>query len=875
VKTSELRWWQAALAALVVTGWLFAGGPSGRAAAQKETPQADAPASKAKAVVDLEVDAAVEPAAEVEPLPAETAQPASSDEQPACEMGAAGAPASEDVEDFFTDAEEMQQWQERYEREQRALIDRLRADPEWQPTHEETTVIATAEGFARGSLNNFCLDRQGNLMACLGGSRYEHMVTEDGEGFEMKEIKQPGVIRIFNPEGERIGEWKLDFGPQAICQHTDGTIYVAGNGRVAKLSATGKVLAEADSPVVGALEADEKEDSNDEKEDKEEDKQSKSIVQALFEALGGSNASTAEPEIDREYLRQRCREVTGIAVTNRDVFIACPMTEGYGYAVWRVNHELADGKQIVEGLRGCCGQMDIQAYEGNLWVAENGRHRAVCYDREGEEITNFGKRSRKNPEGFGGCCEPKNLRFGPEGVLYAAESGPPNVVKRYTTEGECLGVAALADFRGGCVRTTVEVSGNGSRIYVLDTTCDSIRVFTDARHLPTHVPAGTIDVPKETPSAQLHTFCVDPQGRLLAACGGERRIYSRTPEGTKVETTFEPAGVHVLDPDGKLLETWKLDITPQAINVAPNGTVFVGGQGKLARLGPSGEVLLEAAAPNMTDLPPLPEIPEETEEDKEAAEARKKKTAELAEKQKALMPAIVEAQKAVQEAQGDAEKLKAAQEKYQKAVQEYITVMNEARSAELSPREAALRERAAALRKRKINAIAVTERDVFVCTPAVEGYGYEVYRTDHQFANPKKIVEGLRGCCGQMDIQARGEEIFVAENARDRVVRYDRDGKQLSAWGKSDRTRIEGFGSCCNPMNVRLGAAGVVYTSEASLGRIKRYTPDGEFLGLVAVSEIVPGCKHVAIGLNEDGSRVYMLDITRSQIVMLKKQAAE
>jgi len=865
MKRAEPSWWRVLVLGVTMIGWLAA-------------VVSLAPAQQARVEAAAEVEPAGEAAAD------EAAGQAASG---AAESGEAGAAKAGEEGGLLMDAAQIEEWQKKYEAEQKALIDRLRADPEWKPTHEETAVVHAAEGLGTGSLHNFCLDRQGNVMACVGGTRFEYVETEGGLGMEMKTIEEPSEIRIFSPQGELLGTWKLDFKPEAICQIADGTVFVAGDGIIAKLSATGEVLAKAESPAMAETD-DEDEGADAEGEDenreekgedeagKDEQKQSKSVLQALIEALGGpSQGDTAQEmsEQEREWMRRRAREVTGIAATDRDLFIACPMREGYGYAVWRMDHELKNPEQIVENLRGCCGQMDIQAHGGNLRVAENARHRVVCYDREGKELSQFGKRDRKSPEGFGGCCEPKNLRFDAEGVLYAAESGPPNVVKRYTPEGEFLGVAVLADFRGGCVRTTVEVSRDGRQIYVLDTTCDAVRVFTDTRTVPTHVQAGTIDVPKETPSAQLHTFCVDAQGRILAACGGERMTYSRTPEGTRVETTFEPAGIHVLDPDGKLLRTWKLEMTPQAVNVAPDGTIFVGGQGKLAKLSPEGKVLLTADAPNMAGLPPLPEVPEETEKDKAAAEGRKKKAAELAEKQKTLMQRVVEAQKAMRAAAGDAEAMKAAQAKYQKAIQEYIAVMQQVQSASLSPREKAIRERAAALRKRKVNAIAATAQDVFVCCPAVEGYGYDVYRTDHEFKNPEKIVEGLRGCCGQMDIQAGPDgDLFVAENARDRVVHYDREGNLIAAWGKSDRNKLECFGSCCNPMNVRFGPDGVLYTSEASLGRIK---PDGQFLGLVGISEIVPGCKHVALGMNQDASRVYMLDITRSQIVVLKQKPPE
>ena len=74
-------------------------------------------------------------------------------------------------------------------------------------------------------------------------------------------------------------------------------------------------------------------------------------------------------------------------------------------------------------------------------------------------------------------------------------------------------------------------------------------------------------------------------------------------------------------------------------------------------------------------------------------------------------------------------------------------------------------------------------------------------------------------------------------------------------------------------MNLRLGSAGTIYTSEATLGRIKRFTAEGEFLGVVGVAEIVPGCKHVAIGVTSDGGRVHLLDITCNQIIVLERAA--
>ena len=96
---------------------------------------------------------------------------------------------------------------------------------------------------------------------------------------------------------------------------------------------------------------------------------------------------------------------------------------------------------------------------------------------------------------------------------------------------------------------------------------------------------------------------------------------------------------------------------------------------------------------------------------------------------------------------------------------------------------------------------------MFATGPASKGYGYRVWRTDLNFQNAVAIVDGLSGCCGQMDIQCCGDEVVVAENSRHRVVRYDADGKTIASFGKRSRDGAgECFGGCCNPMNTRASA---------------------------------------------------------------------
>jgi len=175
-------------------------------------------------------------------------------------------------------------------------------------------------------------------------------------------------------------------------------------------------------------------------------------------------------------------------------------------------------------------------------------------------------------------------------------------------------------------------------------------------------------------------------------------------------------------------------------------------------------------------------------------------------------------------------------------------------------------------RKLKVSSLSANENEIFIACSAVAGYGYEVWRTDKNFENGSIIVKGLRGCCGQMDVQCNQQGIFVAENSRHRVNHYDRAGKLIKYWGKRDRNGVEGFGSCCNPMNVAVGKAGEVYTAESNLGYIKRYSADGKYLDFVGKVKLVPGCKNVSIMVSPDGSRVYMMDLTRNHIIVMARK---
>ena len=154
----------------------------------------------------------------------------------------------------------------------------------------------------------------------------------------------------------------------------------------------------------------------------------------------------------------------------------------------------------------------------------------------------------------------------------------------------------------------------------------------------------------------------------------------------------------------------------------------------------------------------------------------------------------------------------------------------------------------------------------------------DIYRFNRDLTSPKKIIEQQYGCCSHIDMQVMNGELLIAENSRHRVNRFSLDGKKLGRWGKRDRTGIEGFAACCNPVNIDIGPDNVLYTAESGVGRIKKYTPNGKFLGVVGyvdTTEFDRGSKlaaqtcYIPIEVNKDASRVYVMDVRANLIRVL------
>jgi len=254
----------------------------------------------------------------------------------------------------------------------------------------------------------------------------------------------------------------------------------------------------------------------------------------------------------------------------------------------------------------------------------------------------------------------------------------------------------------------------------------------------------------------------------------------------------------MITPGGKLLSTVKLPFGPEAVNFSPDGTIYCGGQGQLARLDKNLAIVRTAPIPSNAE-----------------------------------------------------------------------SNMQEQRRQHNKPL--------------RVSGIAASDQDVFIAIGSgwSTGSKSKLFRLTPDFESPVLLAEGLRGCCQRCDIEFHNGVLYLAENAAHRVVLYDRDGKILSKWGERNRTGIEGFGSCCNPMNIAFDAAGTLYTAESGLGRVKKYSADGKFIGLVGYAgverfsnagQLAASCSNMAIAPTPDGETVYIADIKAQKIRVLRKK---
>ena len=129
-------------------------------------------------------------------------------------------------------------------------------------THQQTKIIHLKDGDLR--LACFCLTKDGRIVAAL--SEPDQPTPNDqpdnrGESGKQAKDEKPsasGALQLLDPDGKLLKQWSLDFTPQAVGLGPNDTLYLAGNGVLARFDMSGKQLARAESPQVVAARKDPK-----------------------------------------------------------------------------------------------------------------------------------------------------------------------------------------------------------------------------------------------------------------------------------------------------------------------------------------------------------------------------------------------------------------------------------------------------------------------------------------------------------------------------------------------------------------------------------------------------------------------------------------
>lgn len=363
-----------------------------------------------------------------------------------------------------------------------------------------------------------------------------------------------------------------------------------------------------------------------------------------------------------------------------------------------------------------------------------------------------------------------------------------------------------------------------------------------------HKQVAIVETMHDGQKVSLNTFALDNTGNVLACV--------TAPANSKES---DVAGyLQRYSPEGKLLGETALEFIPTAVNVMGDDRIIVAGTGKVAQVSSEGELLNTIPSPHIGDVATLTQ---------RVTEEAKKQLADVTKRYQDMVDQVDERIKKIEEipeedrSKRDVSLLKSLP--VQKASYEKMAEQMETTYSRIYSPESLLK------RKMGITSVAVTPKDLFLCCYAIEGRGYDVWRLDHDLSAPKKIMTGLGGCCGQCDVQAAGENLVIGENTKFQVALVDRDGERLTSFGQKDRSSENGFGSCCNPMNVRCCSNGDIITSESSVGNIKRFSKDGEYLGLIGKAKISGGCKHVAVAVDEKRNRFYTMNIDKDHICVL------
>ncbi len=388
---------------------------------------------------------------------------------------------------------------------------------------------------------------------------------------------------------------------------------------------------------------------------------------------------------------------------------------------------------------------------------------------------------------------------------------------------------------------------------------DGMKTSFEATHQETDFLKPTLD----GEPVQLNTFELDDQGNIWACVSllnrpkSNRDASDDEDSGDKAEDDAAKGYILVYGPDKELVRQIPVPFAPTAIDLDPSGIVYTAGEGKICKMTAEGKVLLAATTPNMAGK----DIEDLRSDAVEAYKKQIEQTAERFAKQITQLKEKIAKLESVEE-----EKRTKRQTAQLKSYNQQLTQLDQ-----FSPQEEIPEDLVDHLIEGKfgVPSMCATANHVFVTTSATTGFGYSIWRTDINFENPKEVIDQVSGCCGQMDVEADADRFYVADNTKFSVSVYDHDGNKLDSFGKRVGNGDNGFGSCCNPMNVCCTKNGDILAAESSIGKIKRFDPAGKMIGYIGQARIGAGCKHVAVAYDESRDRYYIQYQDKNQICIL------